>query len=336
MSKIEDDLNNKIINEVSEKTYKLLNNCDSLKYYKKYLKLQSKYIIDTLRNSNDKLKKCFVPVEVSINPLKDTIRQLESTIKPLLKLTYSYTPYFKELSDKIEKAKNDPDSTLNWIQYIDKMSDYFWILPYKIDSDKLKEILETVNSEKEFDKYITKYFNKKLVLELENDIYENLPYKHKVLFKQIMYAYCQNSYALVNTGIMSIIDGLCSDYISNKRCLKRVGIFEPIIKDLSGKMGVEKIIFILIMLENNIKILYEPINFNKKISISTNKKVRRHPNQHGQAYSNKKMDTIMLLNTLYYLVITKAELKDYRKKLYYDKEKGFYIQNLEEKTDKRI
>ena len=50
-----------------------------------------------------------------------------------------------------------------------------------------------------------------------------------------------------------------------------------------------------------------------------NKKVRRNPSQHGKYFSNRKIDTIMLLNTVYYLLIVMDTYKQYVGKIIYVK-----------------
>lgn len=295
---------------------------------------------------NNKIKLAMPKINISVKtliestkPLLETFSRISVSVKPLIEnitncVNY-YRPYFKELSETLEKIRSNPDSIFNWYEYSKKMSEFFWIIPYKMEPSEIKKILETVNSEKDFDKYISQYFTKELIAQLNSDIYTNLPQKHKSLFKQIIRAFDMRCYSLANTGIMSIIDGLCSYYVSNKRCVKRLGIFEPIICDLEEKTGVEQIIFILMMLNANINVLYQNLDFNEEININTNKKVRRNPNQHGQAYSNKKIDTIMLLNTLYYLAITQKELRNYKSLLLYDKGK-FYIPSDKERTKMKI
>ena len=85
------------------------------------------------------------------------------------------------------------------------------------------------------------------------------------------------------------------------------------------------------MVNSNINLLYEQIEFNNKISINTNKKARRNPISHGKSYSYKKIDTIMLMNTLYYLLVIQNELKEYKNSLYRNKKKEFYIPTKDEK-----
>ena len=83
------------------------------------------------------------------------------------------------------------------------------------------------------------------------------------------------------------------------------------------------------ILSENLNVIYENIEFNEKIKIDTHKKARRNPSQHGRLFSNRKIDAIMLLNTMFNLLTVQKELKYYKNKLY--KKKKFYIPNNKER-----
>ena len=244
----------------------------------------------------------------------------------------SITPAFKVLSDSLEEARNNPDSRLSWMNYYDKLSEFFWIMPYKITTEELYEILKCVETEKEFDKYINRYFSKTKVNLLFSDINNMLTNNaQRKIFNQIVKAYENKSYALASIGITTMIDNSLSYYLIDKGCSARIKLFEPIINDLDLKRNNSEFSFIVMMVNSNINLLYEKIEFNNKISINTNKKSRRNPIAHGKSYSYKKIDVIMLTNTLYYLLIIQNELKEYKNSLY-KKNKDFYIPSKEEKT----
>ena len=240
---------------------------------------------------------------------------------------------FKALSLSLEEARNNPDSLLSWMNYYNKMSEFFWIMPYKITTEELHEILQNVTMEKEFDQYINKYFDKAKVESLIKDIRSMLSNNNqRKVFDQIVTAYKSKSYALASIGITTMIDNSLSYYLIDKGCTSRLKLFEPIINDLGLKRDNSDFSFIVMMVNSNINLLYEQIEFNNKISINTNKKSRRNPISHGKSYSYKKIDTIMLLNTLYYLLVIQNELKAYKNSLYRNsRKKEFYIPTREEK-----
>lgn len=271
-------------------------------------------------------------IQTMTNPLMNAVNQIAESQKAMMNTILSSitinNSFFASLSKSLEEAKANPKSVYNWFEYYDRLSEFFWIIPYKMKPEELHEILVNVTTEKEFDRYISKYFNKEKVDLLINDIKGLITRSQdKKLFEQIVLAYNNKSYSLANMGLMSIIDNLLSYYLINKGCTSRIKLFEPIIKDIDRKCGMsDDFPFIVMMINSNINLLYEDIEFNDKIKIKTNKKARRNPVSHGKSYSNKKIDTIMLFNTVYYLLVAKEELKEYKDSLCYDKKKKqFYF-----------
>lgn len=266
-----------------------------------------------------------------ISQIAEVQKQFMNTISETIARNVS--PALKALAFSLEKAKNNPDSLLSWMNYYNRMSEFFWIMPYKITTEELHEILQNVSTEKEFDQYINKYFNKAKVELLIKDISIMLPNNNqRKIFDQIVTAYKSKSYALASIGITTMIDNCLSYYLIDKGCTSRLKLFEPIIKDLDLKRENSDFSFIVMMVNSNINLLYEQIEFNNKISINTNKKSRRNPISHGKSYSYKKIDTIMLLNTMYYLLVIQNELKGYKNSLYRNsKKKEFYIPSKDEK-----
>lgn len=258
-----------------------------------------------------------------INPIQEIAKKLSEVFKPITTQIVDNLPkmtsYFDELSKILEKARENPDSLLNWIEYSEKLSEYIWTIPYDISSDKLKELTSIVNSEKEFDKYMLKYFDKAKVEKLFNEILSRISKKHRTIFKQIKVSFDLGNYALINTGLLSVIDELCSQFLFDKGCLKRKNILLPIVEIIDNTSDDNFEVIPILVLNDNINVIYETVDFNKKIKIKTNKKVRRNPSQHGKYFSNRKIDTIMLLNTIYYLLIVMDTYKQYVGKIIYVK-----------------
>lgn len=268
-----------------------------------------------------------------ISQIAEVQRQLINTISETIAI--NITPALESLANSLEQAKKNPDSLLSWSNYYNKMSEFFWIMPYKITTEELHEILENVTTEKEFDKYISNYFNKEKVELLISDINGMLSNANqRKIFNQIVIAYKNKSYALASIGITTMIDNFLSYYLIDKGCTSRLKLFEPIIKDLDLKRVNSDFSYIVMMVNSNINLLYEQIEFNNKISINTNKKSRRNPISHGKSYSYKKIDTIMLLNTMYYLLVIQNELKQYKNSLYRNSQKKeFYIPSKDKKKE---
>lgn len=258
-----------------------------------------------------------------INPMQEIAKKLSEALKPITSQVIDSLPkmtsYFDELSKSLEKARENPDSLINWIEYSEKLSEYIWTIPYDISSDELKSLTSIVNSEKEFDKYMLKYFDKAKLEKLFDELLSRIPYRHKTILKQIRNSFYQKDYALANTGILSVIDELCSQFLLDKGCLKRKDIFLPIVEIIDNTSDDNFEVIPILVLNDNINIIYESVDFNKRIKIKTNKKVRRNPSQHGKYFSNRKIDTIMLLNTVYYLLIVMDTYKQYVGKIIYVK-----------------
>lgn len=248
------------------------------------------------------------------NSISEHLQQLTNLQKGLVdfidKQLNTIPPFLKDLSNALEEVKANPDSRLSWLNYYDTLTDYFWIFPYEMTTEELHELLQNISEEKEFDAYMRKYFNKEKVSELTNDIRSMLAKKEqKDFFNQIIFSYNNKQYAIANVGLTSIIDNALSFYLHKKTENKRQNIFEPIIDDINSKNCNSQLLFTVMMLNSTINLLYE--HFKNKDSIQTHKKARRHAFAHGKLYSNSKTDTLMLLNTLYYILLLQQELKDY-------------------------
>lgn len=246
---------------------------------------------------------------------------------------------FADLGKVITEARENPDSYFNFHDYQKKLDAFHWSWPYGITAAELKVLLEEANDEVEFDKLIVTFFSKERMNNMLNDIYVLLPRKHKVIFKQIKEAYKNNYYALINNATISIIDNLLSDMLKNKGCVARKGILEPIVNFYGDNYALQEVDFIfeLQMISNNLNMIFTDYNFDDKILLDTNKKVRRHLVAHGFAYSNKRTDSIMLLNTLMALLDNWIYLEPFKNALGRDKgTKTFLIMSNDKVIFNRI
>ena len=263
---------------------------------------------EIIKQQNERLANIFK------SSLTEPLQQLTNLQKELAdfinKQTNLIPPFLKALSNALEEVKANPDSRLSWLNYYDTLAEYFWIFPYKMTTEQLHELLKNISEEKDFDSYMKKYFTKGKVIEITNDIRSMLENKNqKDFFDQIIFSYNNKKYALANVGLTSVIDNALSFYLNDKTKTKRRYIFEPIIDDLNSKNENSQLLFIVMMLNSNINLLYT--RFTNKYSIHTRKKARRHAFAHGKLYSNNKVDALMLLNTLYYILLLQQELKEY-------------------------
>ena len=275
--------------------------------------------IELFKKSMEPVREAAQSISLYTNSVKEKIERMKEVLG-----TYDFSKLYdniftpmKILSLKIEEAKKDPDSFINYMAYVEYLSEYFWAMPYNIDTSELKFIFENVNSEKEFDSYMRKYFNKEKIKSLFGDTQKKINRKHSIIFKQIEQGFYNKEYALINNAIISIIDDELSYYNYKKSDTKRINILYPIIEEIAGKSNIKSNpldLFYLEMLNNNINVLFDDVNFNN-ILINNSKAIRRHTTQHGKKYSNQRIVSIMLLNTLYNLLYIKDDLKKYRKRL---------------------
>lgn len=284
----EDNINQEEVQDLKMEFNGLIND-NNINDWKEISKNISKYNLDIA----EKFKKNVLP---SIFRFYKTITEVVST-----RFMESFVESIRTFHNALEQAKKNPDSLINHYNYLNKLDSFYWAWPYDIKADELKKLIEQAENEKSFDKIMISFFSKERIDDMMEDIYISLPRKHKMLFRQIRDAVNNKQYALANNGIISIIDNMPIMLLKNKGKSRRKGILEPIIDFYVNeyKASCFEFVFELKILSNNLNLLFEDYSFNEKIMLDTNKKVRRHINIHGFAYSNKKEDTIMLLNTLY-------------------------------------
>lgn len=252
---------------------------------------------------------------VSIEPkIKQAYKKLLESLKPFVEI--------------IDDADQNPDSLLSWMDYCKIMEKCFWVFPYKLKPSELKHFSKSITTEEEFDKCIKKHFKKNIVISLSQDTIKMIPPRHKTIYKQIIKSYFEKSYQLCNLGLIAIIDDLTSFFIFNKKTTRRRGMFSPIIKKIK-KLDIKKINsshFVLMMLSKNIDMLYVNTDFNEGAKPNNKKGISRHSAMHGKYYSNKKESTLMLLNTVYYLLEVVKNFSQFKDKLEIDnKESCFKI-----------
>lgn len=235
----------------------------------------------------------------------------------------SFSSVLQEIDKDILEASNNPNSVFNYNKYEKRLNDWHWAWPYEIDADTLFSMLQTVHCEKEFDEAMLKFFTdekiNKMIIEAKNKVAKH----HKVLLSQVENGIRNRNYALVNNALMSIIDNSLSIYLEDKGCVARKNIFKPIIEHYENYSldQIKAFIFDLCMLSNNINFVFDNVDFTKKIDLKTNKVARRHAALHGFSYSNKKVDTIMLLNTLAALMKIRPYLQYFENGIKYDRNK---------------
>lgn len=265
----------------------------------------------------------------------EQIKPLDESMKSLKAMLPDYSDTFKHMQevvraieDMISKQLDNPDSWLSYYNYFKALSNFFWVMPYKVTSNHIKELIKKENTEEEFDRFMLNYFTDSLLEELFCDIKSTLPSNHMILFEQCVGSFRNKEYALCSLGLYSIIDDVLSFYILNKGCVSRKGIFGPIVREMAERDDFGKnhtMDFILLMMDKNIDSLYESTDFNTKVSITKNKDTNRNYSVHGKYYSNKRESDLMLFNSLFWLLKLQSYLSKYKNSLAYEKKQFKYI-----------
>lgn len=277
---------------------------------------------EILLNSQIRIENTIEPMKQMLSSFIKIMDDIQPTIYKTVEGVFNTTKKFAEI---LEEIKNDPDSVLSYMSYKNDLLKYYWVIPFNIDTVDLKKILNKVQKEKEFDDCLIEFYNNNRIQELIDIIKNNIPIEYKTIFKQIEDSFWNKHYALINLAIISLIDNELSYFIEDKRKTKRIGLLEPIIKDISKNSEYTYYAIILTMINNNINILFDNVDFNN-IKFETNKEISRHAVQHGKMFTNKKISSIMLLNTFLHIIVIKKELKKYKDKLKFDdKIKKYYI-----------
>ena len=133
-----------------------------------------------------------------------------------------------------------------------------------------------------------------------------------MLFKQVEHSYWRRDYAISNNALMSIIDNLLMKYMFCPKNIKRKGIMEPMMNYYGGFTPKEVPFYLQMeMLSHCINFIFQWHDFSDKIQIETNKKANRHIAVHGLKYSNKGIDTILLINTIYEILYHQKYMKSF-------------------------
>ncbi len=246
---------------------------------------------------------------------------------------YAMCSFCKE----IEEAINDPESYHSFQRYEEKLKAFHWAWPYGIQPDEMKRLIEDSDSEEEFDRIMLSFFTEERMDALFAFIKETIPERQKCLISQIEKAYREEQYALINIAVMSIIDNLFIEIPVRKRQTTRKGILQPIINFYRKTYGAfsTKFLFQLTMLSNNIDLVFTDYDFSEDPSLKSNKKARRHLTMHGVMYSNKKEDSVMLLNTVAAVLSNTEYIRPFERALIY-KNKRFNIATSEAVLKNRI
>lgn len=280
---------------------------------------------EMIKSISDQNKKALEPITLSLNILQEQINNsIKISLAPALK---AIELNMSGISLMLKDLYKNPEGVLNFFEYMHKLDGFYWSMPYGMNGNTLNKIINSSGNDKLFDLNMSRYFSKKRMNELFKDTIVRLPRNKRILYKQIQNAFNSKSYQLVNGPIIALIDDTLSVFLDNKGNTKRKDILLPILEDMEESDDWFLYVFIS-MLSNNLSTIFNVVDLHSEIIISNSKKIRRHAIQHGKfSGSNKRIESIMLLNTLFNSVITVYQLEKYHNKISYKKNSGYYLNN---------
>lgn len=289
---------------------------------------QLKKLAEITRPIVDNFNKTIKPFQEIAKSIRESMILSTKSLQPLIDINKKLAVSMQPFIDDMERARTNPDSYISWFDYYKVLSKCYWVYPYGVTTEELKELTANGISEEQFDEYMCKHFSDDLINKIKGETIALLANKHKDIYEQSVNALLCGSYALCNLGFISIIDDLTSFYLFNKGFPGRYGIFEPIVDDFN-EIDLNEFTtkhYILMMVNENIKNLYKSHDFNDEIKIDNNKDINRQTSMHGKYYSNSKPSSLMLINTIYYLNIVNQYFKKYKDRICWNKkEKKFEL-----------
>lgn len=218
----------------------------------------------------------------------------------------------KEITDEIKKLQKmlkDTDKLYN-NKYRKKLEQYHWVIPYGMEYLELNKILSESNTQDDFYNKLLNYFNDNIVNDIFDKIINLEINEHREMINQIRKSYFENYFSLINCSIISLIDYNLMFYLKDKRNLKRQKLADELINQTKTESGYFFSKYELNIVLNFIKFLFNKLDFNN-IILSEEQLLNRHLSQHGFLSSNKKIDSLLLINVLYYLLEFQCIFKKY-------------------------
>ena len=90
-----------------------------------------------------------------------------------------------EIGKDIQEARENPNSVFNYSKYEKSLDDMHWAWPYEIEASVIFDILQNVNSEKEFDDKMLELFTEEKICRMICVSKNHIAKHHKVLLNQV-------------------------------------------------------------------------------------------------------------------------------------------------------
>lgn len=242
----------------------------------------------------------------------------KSQIEALNSLSIAMKQYFDKMREPLQKlgmqlAKIDFKSRLNGAE-AEKLNEFYWVIPYEMKNEELNELLKIENIN-EFNNFMISYFDKtkieKMILEIINNFEKE---DKKEILRQIQIAMDNELYSLCITSLVTVLDGLTLQLLNPKSKYQHKSyeaidaMLEYINEAPLSDFGYE--VYLKVHILNNFYAkLYESERYlkdNEKDVLS------RHLNSHGVKYLNTKLDSLRILNAIYFCqkIIEETKMKD--------------------------
>ena len=289
---------------------------------------QIKKLAEITRPIVDNINKAILPLQEAAQSIRRSMVLSTKSIQPLIDINKKIAASMQPLIDAIKEASSNPDSHLSWFDYYKVLSKCYWVYPFGVTTEEFKKLTSKEISEKQFDEYMDKHFNVDIINDLKAETISLLDEKHKEIYIQSIDSLLCGRYALCNLGFISIIDDLTSFYLINKGFPGRYGIFEPIVDDIKeiDLADFTTKHYTLMMVNENIKTLYKSYDFNSEVKIGNHKDINRQTSMHGKYFSNSRISSLMLINTIYYLIVVNQYFAKYKSTICWNKhEKKFEL-----------
>lgn len=101
-------------------------------------------------------------IDTIAQTLQSTCEAIVNTANVLVNAAYKIkqiltniipTDYFQDIITAWQEILNNPNSVINYTNYENKLDNFHWAWPFQFDASAIKELTETVNDEKDFDKW---------------------------------------------------------------------------------------------------------------------------------------------------------------------------------------
>lgn len=251
-----------------------------------------------------------------INKMTSITDTLNSIAPKIISIMDTYTKNIQVLMDSInisnivteyiERYENIINEVFKNIKPISRLTGmdtsildkYYWVIPFEYDYEKVCN-LSKYKTRLKFEDYIIKYFNDNRTKRLFNKLKKQFKEKDKkILLNQIKNSYFNGDYAICIASLMTLLDGATLILIqpnsyNQHNSHKVIGDMLEVIDDKPYELYLKTYI-----LNNFIKTLYSS-DYDLKASRSK-RLLLRQVNSHGVKYLNNKVNTLRLLNAIYF------------------------------------